>query len=146
TQGYVRRGMWLGDEDPAPLPMDASESSKMPAANTLLADTEELLAEGVDPMDLVDDDAEYLGVASSIARSVGYTYRRVRMKPETALRKGLLEWLRDEKRLELTYEDDVYKKVDKHVDESIDFVIAGHTHLARAIERPRGGVYFNSGT
>jgi hypothetical protein len=44
-------------------------------------------------------------------------------------------------------EDGTFNLLDKQVGEGFDFLIAGHTHLARALPRKeRSGWYFNSGT
>jgi len=43
--------------------------------------------------------------------------------------------------------DDTFEELDKACGQDIEFVIAGHTHLRRAIHRRRAnGYYFNSGT
>jgi predicted phosphodiesterase len=42
--------------------------------------------------------------------------------------------------------DDTFKNIDAECGPDLDFVVAGHTHLHRALKRQRGkGVYFNSG-
>ena len=45
----------------------------------------------------------------------------------------------------LESEDDAFVWSKTNVDPDIEFVVAGHTHLERAIQRSSGG-YFNSGT
>ncbi len=41
----------------------------------------------------------------------------------------------------------IFERIDELVGPEYDVVIAGHTHLARALDRSRGrGRYFNSGT
>jgi hypothetical protein len=42
--------------------------------------------------------------------------------------------------------DDQFQRLCATTSPKIDFLIAGHTHLARALRRPTGGYYFNSGT
>jgi UDP-2,3-diacylglucosamine pyrophosphatase LpxH len=42
--------------------------------------------------------------------------------------------------------DKTLSKLENQVSSDIDFVIAGHTHMAKALPRQRGGFYFNSGT
>ncbi len=58
--------------------------------------------------------------------------------PRESLRKSLRDWLQG---------DLTFHQLDAHVGEDIDFLIAGHTHLERALKRERGeGYYFNTGT
>ncbi len=67
--------------------------------------------------------------------------------PVKDLRESLQGWLAGDKTFALDTEDEVFLGLDERVGPSIDFVVAGHTHLARAIRRKRGrGCYFNSGT
>ena len=43
--------------------------------------------------------------------------------------------------------DDTAKALDDEISPAIDFLVAGHTHLDRALPRRNGGgVYYNSGT
>jgi hypothetical protein len=68
-------------------------------------------------------------------------------KPEELTRKALKKWLTGDITYELGTEDLTFQRLDAAVGPEVDFVIAGHTHLHRAIPRKRGrGVYFNSGT
>jgi hypothetical protein len=68
--------------------------------------------------------------------------------------KGPIEALRDaldgldkDRSFDPSAEDDTYRELDKLVGGDIDFLVAGHTHLERALKRRRGrGFYFNSGT
>lgn len=62
------------------------------------------------------------------------------------LRRALQDWMGDaEKAFRLHDEDETYQKISARVGPEVDFVVTGHTHLARAIPReaPR---YFNCGT
>jgi UDP-2,3-diacylglucosamine pyrophosphatase LpxH len=63
------------------------------------------------------------------------------------LRQGLRRRLSGDQSFELDYEDKTFKIIDGFVGTDVDYVIAGHTHLARAIKRRDSGpYYYNSGT
>lgn len=62
------------------------------------------------------------------------------------LRAALRKWLANDTSYDPSASDDTFLRLDAAVGE-VDFVIAGHTHLHRAIPRKRArGYYFNSGT
>lgn len=66
-----------------------------------------------------------------------------------ALRRALADWLGDEQTttaFNLDRVDDTFRSLAQTVGPDVDFLLAGHTHLARALRRPDGGYYFNSGT
>jgi hypothetical protein len=63
-----------------------------------------------------------------------------------ALRRALLDWLKDDKSFDIGDRDDTFDKVTAAVGPSIDFIVTGHTHLERAIDMGQGRYYFNSGT
>jgi UDP-2,3-diacylglucosamine pyrophosphatase LpxH len=63
-----------------------------------------------------------------------------------ALRRALLDWLRNDRSFALDDRDETCVEVMKNVGPSVDVVITGHTHLARAIDLGGGRLYFNSGT
>ena len=66
-------------------------------------------------------------------------------KPE-ALRRALLDWLEKDKSFDPNDRDDTFKQVSAAVGPAIDFVVTGHTHLERAIDRGQDRYYFNCGT
>lgn len=75
-------------------------------------------------------------------------WRRLRDQaaaPE-ALRHALLDWLQDDKSFEPTEPDDTSRRLCASIDPAVDFIVAGHTHLERAIDRGDGRAYFNTGT
>ena len=65
---------------------------------------------------------------------------------EEALRSALLDWLKGDTTFDLDDKDDTYKAISPTVGEEVDFVITGHTHLARAITMGPRRYYFNCGT
>jgi len=66
-------------------------------------------------------------------------------KPE-ALRRALQDWLRGDKTFDVADRDETFTEVMKTVGPSVDIVVTGHTHLARAFQLDDGRLYFNSGT
>lgn len=66
-------------------------------------------------------------------------------KPE-ALRRALQDWLRGDKTFDMADHDETFTEVMKTVGPSVDIVVTGHTHLARALALDDGRLYFNSGT
>jgi UDP-2,3-diacylglucosamine pyrophosphatase LpxH len=94
------------------------------------------------PLDLIasDEREQYLGYFNA-ARSL------LKGKEKSEILRIALDKLSNDQRFEVSYEDSTFKRLDKLIGPEIDFVIAGHTHMERAIVRKRGpGVYFNSGT
>ncbi|WP_245678625.1 metallophosphoesterase [Chondromyces crocatus] len=63
-----------------------------------------------------------------------------------SLRDALARYLKDDQSFSFGAEDETFVALDKSVGEA-DFLVAGHTHLARMIpRRAASGFYFNSGT
>ncbi len=63
------------------------------------------------------------------------------------LRKHLRKSLVDDRSFDLEDRDEQFELLDKVVPESVHYLIAGHTHLERSLERRHPGTYyFNSGT
>lgn len=111
-------------------------------AEILLLETEERLRRDVKPMALIDGDEQgsYLGGFTALKRLIQG------QSPAEVLREAL-ENLREDRSFEPQTEDDTYKSLDSQVGEEVDFVVAGHTHLERALKRKKGrGFYFNTGT
>lgn len=111
-------------------------------ARDLLDRTEIRWREDAAPLDLVGADvrAEYVGVIGALGKLFAGKGRI------EALREAL-DGLDNDRSFDPGTEDDTYRALDKMVGGDIDFLIAGHTHLERALKRRRGrGYYFNSGT
>jgi UDP-2,3-diacylglucosamine pyrophosphatase LpxH len=110
----------------------------------ILSDGVEALARGVHPLDLVDapDEDFLLSLREMVAKTA-----RLKIWPRS-LRDVLRETLADDKTFEPATQDDTFRDLDALCSPEWDFLIAGHTHLHRAIERkPESGrAYFNSGT
>lgn len=74
---------------------------------------------------------------------------RVRGVPKAeALRRALLDWVKEDKSFELDTRDATFEKIVERVGPGVDFVITGHTHMERAIRIEEGAerYYYNSGT
>ena len=70
-----------------------------------------------------------------------------RRDPQENLREALQGYLADNRSFDLAAVDDTFQRLDSRVAPTVDYLIAGHTHLARALGRTSGpGFYFNSGT
>lgn len=65
---------------------------------------------------------------------------------DEAIREAMIEWLHNDHTFAVDEPDDQFQRLCATTSPKIDFLIAGHTHLARALRRPTGGYYFNSGT
>jgi UDP-2,3-diacylglucosamine pyrophosphatase LpxH len=63
-----------------------------------------------------------------------------------ALRRALQDWLQDDTTFETDTRDSTFHGITARVGPDVDFVITGHTHLARAMEFAPGRYYFNCGT
>jgi UDP-2,3-diacylglucosamine pyrophosphatase LpxH len=65
--------------------------------------------------------------------------------PAELLRKTLACLIADSPAFNLDHKDDTFKDLSESVGDGVDYLIAGHTHLRRALPR-RNGYYYNSGT
>lgn len=63
-----------------------------------------------------------------------------------SLRRALQDWLKKDTTFDIADEDETYTAVTASVGDNIDFIVTGHTHLERAIERGGNRYYFNCGT
>lgn len=153
---HVRSAHFLGEETATAAPLDedaalaallqrkkagdAGAGARSNEAARLLGEVEELYREGKDPLDLSPAGAT-LGFGDLLFDAL------LKRDPAKNLRESLQSWLAGDKTFALDTEDEVFRGLDERVGPSIDFLVAGHTHLARAIRRKHGsGVYFNSGT
>ncbi len=76
----------------------------------------------------------------------------VRRKPVEEVLFAALEGLKKDRSFSLNTKDDTYRQLDALVHPDVDFLVAGHTHLARAVKRGRktsagqDAFYYNTGT
>ncbi|NJL29192.1 MAG: hypothetical protein HC897_15570 [Thermoanaerobaculia bacterium] len=110
----------------------------------MLRQAQERIDRGVDPKDVTTESGEeMLGVSDWFEARVEALSKR---KPEL-LRKALGALLGDDQTFALGNADDQFKALDAKVGAEVDFLLTGHTHLARALRRRHAGTYyFNSGT
>jgi len=114
-------------------------------ANMLLDETQERFRNGVEPMSLLNNDelGEYLGIPSAIIKLFQGE------ETHEILREALNSYffLENDRSFDPSTEDSTFTGLDKQIGDGFDFLITGHTHLARAlIRRKKKGWYFNSGT
>jgi UDP-2,3-diacylglucosamine pyrophosphatase LpxH len=147
-----RAGGFLGGDeiDAGPIDEDAAlahllrreapaAAPKTGKAGKLLEEVEELYRAGKDPVELS---------AGGGTLGFGEILRDALIgDPARELRSSLQGWLRRDDTFSIHTEDDVFRGLDEQTGPGVDFLVAGHTHLARAIPRKRArGYYFNSGT
>ena len=107
----------------------------------LMERIEQELKKGTAPLDLVQSpgDAQLGGWAAA--------WNVVRGRPAHESLREMLEALDKDRSFDTAVADDTSRGLDALVAPNVDFVIAGHTHLERALPRKAGhGYYFNSGT
>ncbi|HRI39599.1 MAG TPA: metallophosphoesterase [Nitrospira sp.] len=75
-----------------------------------------------------------------------YVDRLSGVEPEEALRRAVIDWIKDDRSFMFDHHDETFERICNAVSPDIDVVITGHTHLARSISRGSGRHYFNSGT
>ncbi len=120
----------------------ALRQQRLDMASDLLDRTETHWREESTPFDLVtaDQRGEYVGIFGAIGKLMTG-------KGTVEALRDALDGLDDDRTFDPLEEDDTYRELDKTIGGDIDFLIAGHTHLERALKRRRGrGYYFNSGT
>ena len=81
-----------------------------------------------------------------MARDNFKTFVARRGSAKETLRRILKKILKHREDFDLEKKDDVFEGLDKQVGAEIDYLIAGHTHLHRAIKRKSNKYYFNCGT
>lgn len=143
----IRRAAgWLGDVEFGAI--DAGEEYSRPSrrqrivADTIMAATEERLLRRVAPISLVPDvnRAERLGL-----REAAWSWVRDADVRESL--RAALDDLQTDRSFEWSQEDDTFRRLDGMIGSDVDFILAGHTHLERALKRRKGkGFYLNSGT
>lgn len=81
-----------------------------------------------------------LGMGDLVAGALGL------LDKDEALRRALKDWLGNDDTFDITKEDETFKAIVPRVGPGVDFIVTGHTHLARNIECSGGRRYFNCGT
>jgi hypothetical protein len=149
----ARRAMNLLSETPAAAAAAAAAAQEDPLAriigraayterdiNALMNDAEDQFNCDQDPLEMVyDRQSERLGWWSALASAA-----RGREPYEIAW--SSIKELASDQTFELRRTDADFECIDKLAGSNFHIVVAGHTHLARAIGRASGGMYYNSGT
>jgi hypothetical protein len=102
---------------------------------------EERFREGADPMDLVlERRSDQLGWWDAFVSAVR------RREPYEVAWEAVKE-LTNDRSFDVGHPDIDFRRIDESVGPEIDYIVAGHTHLARVLRRTNGGgTYLNSGT
>jgi UDP-2,3-diacylglucosamine pyrophosphatase LpxH len=123
-----------------------TNSAQLSAAAQAESDTQA----GLDPIELArqasqtDDLLSLWRVVRAIPGSIYARFIQGKT-PEQTLRESLRFILQGDMTFNLHSEDEPFEWIKENVNDGIDFVVAGHTHLARSIPWGRGG-YLNTGT
>lgn len=148
---YLHARGLLGDEAPPGATTEAELARRLAFSKPTLGTAEQMLEDAeisfraaVNPKELAGPVGEQQMLGPFWDAFRGW----VAGKPTRARVRDVLRGLMAEDRtFDLHAEDDVFRRVDAEIHEDVDFVIAGHTHLERALRRRKGtGYYFNSGT
>ena len=124
------------------VPMKRQAGVRSDVGLRLLDRAEQDLREDRDPLDLLDP-ASRTDTLGWWRGAWNYVSTR---DPVEALR-GKLAELADDRSFSSLQRDETFLDMDKRVSTNINFLVTGHTHLARAIEREAGRAwYFNTGT
>lgn len=161
------RAGWLGgdEEVPADEPSDAEVIQEVLEEQGMTAEpaaaaaggsgdaVTDLLYQAQTRVDAGDERApaaggeeELLGVMGPVKRAFGISTGSDEGDRREMLRRFLAKKLADDETFGLDERDEVFTGLDQAVGRSVDFLITGHTHKARAIDRGAGAWYFNSGT
>jgi predicted phosphodiesterase len=146
----ARRSVGLLSADPAPRQSESDGSSELfhilqatpsqtgsPADEVINRAMLQLQA-GTDPLRLIDGTGD-LGIAGAIWSKIS------NQSPDQVAFRAL-ERVGGDLSFRRAVSDDTFEKIDAMIGDA-DFVIAGHTHLERDLERKRSaGRYFNTGT
>jgi hypothetical protein len=146
----IRKPSGMLDERPSaaqtaqpaqPIGAAAARTRDNAQARALMQTVEEQMRTAVDPMDIVGHEQnQSLGIVAAIGKwASGESAAEV-------LREAL-ERLDKDRSFDLQERDDTARQLDELVSPAINVILAGHTHLERAMHRQHGnGCYFNSGT
>jgi UDP-2,3-diacylglucosamine pyrophosphatase LpxH len=119
----------------------APDSRGADDADALLAAAEADFAAGHDAVDLARSE----GGEATLGFGEYLWDRMSGVSRAEALRKALIDWRGDDSTFALDTRDTTFERLNRAVGGGVHFLIAGHTHLARALKRSYG-YYYNSGT
>ncbi len=144
---------WLG-EDPGPESKPVQDAHVVRPSRTSERHAQRLLADQLLDHAEVELRSGRTAIDVIATGSPGETLGLGRAIIAAAQGKGRVEVLRQQlaelakdRSFDLSDRDPTYRDLDSRVSTNIDFLVAGHTHLPRAIEREFGrSYYFNTGT
>jgi predicted phosphodiesterase len=120
--------------------LSRTTSAPAPQSVELLRRTEDLFRRGTDPLTLLGGNADQqLGFGDAVLDWI-----RGRSKVE--ILREALEPVQTDKSFDPLAEDDTFRNVCARASSRHAFVVTGHTHLERTLQREGGGRYFNTGT
>ncbi|WP_240975160.1 metallophosphoesterase family protein [Paraburkholderia aromaticivorans] len=153
--GIYKPGGMLGAEElaagdpvqPVPVSGGLLNPVELPASRqecdgrAMLAVADALVRHGVDPLAFVANEQDKrLDMVSALIKWS-------RDAPTSEVLREALEKLDKDRSFDIAERDETSTLLDKEIGPDIDIIVAGHTHLARALRRRNGnGRYFNSGT
>ena len=117
-------------------------TSNQQYADTLLELTEKRLQDNVHPASLISNNlrGQNLGFSSALMKII-------QGEDRSEVLREALENLHQDRSFDLNQADETFKRLDDQMGDAFDFIIAGHTHLERALPRQKKkGWYYNSGT
>jgi UDP-2,3-diacylglucosamine pyrophosphatase LpxH len=118
------------------------EATEQVTAESLTRDAYRSMEAGVDPVTQPKGETEYLGPLDYLPAIFSSKEKKVEK-----LRKALKKNLESNRTFDVTHQDDTLNKMDKQIGSNVNYLITGHTHLARAVPRSVPGCYYlNSGT
>ncbi|WP_343656939.1 metallophosphoesterase [Paraburkholderia caribensis] len=129
------------DTSRAPVAMAARSRQAAHQAHELLLMADDRARRGVTANDLV------AGVEGLQLDAFGALVKWSRKESPSEVLREALENLDRDRSFDIGERDDTAQQLDAEVSPDIDVIVAGHTHLERAMRRRNGrGCYFNSGT
>ena len=110
-------------------------------AQSMMHEIEAQVKAGVDPLKMVQGkESAQLGLA-------GAASNWLRNKPTSEVLREALEKLDNDRSFDPFEPDQTFTDLDDEIKADVDFLVAGHTHMERALRRRKAsGAYFNSGT
>jgi UDP-2,3-diacylglucosamine pyrophosphatase LpxH len=111
-------------------------------AGHLLVETERRFRQGITPLELAGDteQTQFLGI-------IGAFWNAITLQGKKEVLREALERLRKDQSFFLQTADATYQALNKEVADDVHFVVAGHTHLERALPlRGESRYYYNCGT
>lgn len=148
NQQQLRDGFLAGSPSGADRSLSSlPPSQRVPGRNDTAAAVRsaiEALGDGRRPEDLIgsEDDALLMGTLELVGRTI-----QLKAWPRS-LREVLARTLANDQSFRIDHVDDTFTELDDLVGNEATFLVAGHTHLHRALGRQRfpGTYYYNSGT